>query len=143
MRLAGNAYTARLRPQILEREIERRQYVIKSSVYVAIPEKVTEAKSLGELEDDKSVGSGFSRRFRNGLAKLDEVCSRLTAFEAYAQSFPFPRRVDRQKYVGQRCRRSHHDVAMDEKFQIGQCPGAAFAVCMVDQKIAPEINEFT
>jgi len=103
----------------------------------------TEAKSLGELKDDKSVGSRFSCRFRNGLAKLDEVCSCLTALEACAQSLPFPRRVDRQKYVGQRCRRSHHDVAMDEKFQIGQCPGAAFAVCMVDQKIAPEINEST
>ena len=50
VRLAGNAYTTRLRPQILERQIERRQYVIESGFYVAIPEKVTEAKPLGELE---------------------------------------------------------------------------------------------
>ena len=50
VRLAGNADTARLRPQVLECQIERRQYVIKSGVYVAIPEKFTEAKPLGELE---------------------------------------------------------------------------------------------
>src|ERR1700735_207396 len=61
VRLAGNAYTARLRPQVLEGEIEGRQHVIESGVYVAIPEKVTEAKPLGELKDDKS---GFARRLR-------------------------------------------------------------------------------
>ena len=105
VRLAGNADTARLRPQVFECEIERRQQVIKSGVYVAVPEKVTEAKPLGELKDDKSVGSRFSCRFRNSLAKLNEVGSRLTALEAYPQSLPFPRRVDRQKYVRQRCRR--------------------------------------
>src|ERR1700733_826282 len=99
--LAGNTYATRLRPQMLELQIEWRQYVIKSSVYVAIPEKVTESKPFGELKDDKSVGSRFSCRFRSSLAKLNEVGSRPTAFEAYPQSFPFPRRVDRQKYVRQ------------------------------------------
>ena len=61
VRLAGNADTARLRPQVFECEIERRRRVIRSGVYVAVPEKVTEAKSLGELKDDKS---GFARRLR-------------------------------------------------------------------------------
>src|SRR6185312_12267336 len=143
VRLARNTYAARLGAQILERQIERFQYVIESGVYVAIPEKVAEAKPLGKPKDDKGVRSRFSCRFRNSLSKLNEISSRLTAFESDAQRFPFPRRVNWQKYVSQRCRRSHHDVAMDEKLQIGQCPRATFAVCMIDEEIATKIKEPT
>jgi hypothetical protein len=59
VRRAGNAYTTRLLPQILERQIERRQYVIEPGVYVAIPEKASQAKPFCEFKNDKSVRSRF------------------------------------------------------------------------------------
>src|ERR1700734_3975958 len=84
VRRALDTYAVRLLPQCLKRQIERRQYVIQPGIYVAIPKKVAEAKPLGELEDDKSVRLRFPCRLRNGLPKLHEACSSLTAFEAYA-----------------------------------------------------------